>query len=231
MNAEYTTGRINAIECVREGFELIKSDYWLLLAVWIVGGVISGASFLIAAGAMMAGTIYAYLRKIDGHRADFNDLWKGFQCFFPGLVVVFVIVLPIMAVYLLIYVPILIAAISGDRMDPQHLLTMMIGVLVVDLILIIFIVCLHTLLLFAFPLMVDRGLGPITAMSTSARAVLRNLWGVSSLMAANIGLTILGYAALCVGIYFVIPVIIGSSLVAYRRVFPRLNPPTHGGFM
>jgi uncharacterized membrane protein len=62
-------------------------------------------------------------------------------------------------------------------------------------------------------------------MTTSARAVLKNIGGVVGLIVVNFGLVFLGYLALCIGIYFVIPIIIAGQLVAYRRVFPRLNPP------
>lgn len=218
---EIRSGGIRAIECAKEGYELIKSDYWLLFAIWLVGGMIGGFTLFIAAGAMTCGTFYAYLRKIDGHPANFDDLWKGMQWFLPGLVVMALIIVPILLVYALIYIPVLIAASIGSRMSESELLQMLAAAFIVDLILLLVTVCLHTLMIFAIPLIVDKGFGPIKAITTSARAVFKNLGGVAGLIGVNFLLVLAGYAALCVGVYFVIPIILASTLVAYRRVFPR----------
>ena len=85
----------------------------------------------------------------------------------------------------------------------------------------------HTLLTFSFPLLVDRNLGAIDAMKTSARAVWQNLGGVAGLVVVNFALMFVGYLALCVGMYFVIPVMIAGNVVAYRRVFPSLETQTN----
>ena len=86
------------------------------------------------------------------------------------------------------------------------------------------------LLIFSFPLIVDRNLGAVKAMTTSARAVFKNLGGVAGLIGVNFVLVICGYLALCVGVYLVIPIIIAANIVAYRKVFPktdglRFDPP------
>lgn len=70
-------------------------------------------------------------------------------------------------------------------------------------------------------------------MTTSARAVFRNLGGVAGLIGVNFVLVLAGYAALCIGVYFAIPIIIATNVVAYRRIFPRQNnlqfePPPPG---
>ena len=41
-NTEFKTGVISPIDCVKEGFELIKKDYWLLFAIGLVGGLMVG---------------------------------------------------------------------------------------------------------------------------------------------------------------------------------------------
>ena len=53
---EIRSGVIKPVECVKEAFVLIKSDYWLLFAIWIVGAMIGGVTLMIAGGAMTAGT-------------------------------------------------------------------------------------------------------------------------------------------------------------------------------
>jgi hypothetical protein len=229
---EIRSGVIRPIDTVKEAYELIKSDYWLLFAIWIVGGMIGGVSLMIAAGAMTAGTFYAYLRKIDGHPANFDDLWKGMQWFGPGLVIILFILVPIILVYAVVYIPFLLAAAMGSRMSETELMQLLIGAFLVDFILIVIMVCIHTLLLFSFPLIVDRNMGAFKAMATSAKAVFKNLGGVSGMIAVNFVLVLAGYAALCIGVYFVIPIIIASTVVAYRKVFPIPSQPTafSGGF-
>lgn len=229
------TGVIRPVECVKEGFELIKSDYWLLFGIWLVGGMLGGISLFIAAGAMTCGTFYAYLKKIDGFPVKFEDLFKGMQWFGSGLVVMLFIVVPMLVVYAVIYVPVVMAGIMGGKLSQDEFMAMLLGALAVDLVLVVIMVCVHTLLMFAFPLIVDRNLGAFAAIATSARAVLRNLGGVAGLFAINFVLVLAGYLALCVGIYFVIPIIIAGNVVAYRRVFPRIEdrsdePPPVGAY-
>ncbi|MGE3467528.1 MAG: hypothetical protein AB7J13_11410 [Pyrinomonadaceae bacterium] len=222
QNAEFTSGRIRPIECVKEGFELIKSDYWLLLGIVIVGGMIGGVTLFIALGAMSCGIFNAYLKKIDGGSVAFDDLFKGFSWFWSSLLVTAVIVVPMVIVYVVIYVPVLMAAMMGPRLSQDEFLGLFLGALAVDLVFIVIMVCVHTLLIFAFPLIVDRGLSGVKAMTTSARAVFKNMGGVVGLFLVNFGLVLLGELALCIGIYFVLPIIVAANMVAYRKVFPRI---------
>lgn len=232
---EIQSGVIRPIECAKEGWELIKSDYWILFAIWLVGGLIGGVSFFIVAGAMTCGTFYCYLRKIDGNPVKFDDLWKGMQWFWPGLIVTIVIVVPMLVVYVVIYIPIVLSAVMGSKLSQDELMGLLIGAFAVDFILIAIMICIHTLLIFSFPLIVDRNLGALRAMTTSARAVFKNMGGVVGLFLVNFGLALAGELALCIGIYFVIPIIIAANVVAFRKVFPAttaawVNPPPPNPF-
>ena len=190
--------------------------------IWLVGALISSASLLVASGAMTAGTFYCYLRKIDGENVSFDDLWKGMKWFLPGLLVMAIIVIPMIAVYAVIYVPIVMSALMGARLNQEELLAMLAGVFAVDAVLIVIMICLHSLLIFTFPVMVDRNTGALRSMFLSARSVFGNLAGVAGLLGLNFLLALAGYLVICVGIYFAIPVIIAGNVVAYRKVFPRI---------
>ena len=218
---DFQTGVIKPIECVKEGFELIKSDYWILFAATLVAGLIGAFTLYILFGAMACGMFYCYLRKIDGGSVLFDDLWKGFSWWLPGLIICLFLFVPMVIVYGIIYVPFILAAVMGPNLSSDELIGMMIGVMSVDLIFVIIMVCFHTLLMFSFPLIVDRNLSAVKAMTTSARAVLKNMGGVVGLILVNFGLVLLGELAFCIGIYFVIPVLVAGNVVAYRRVFPR----------
>lgn len=220
QNIEIRTGVIKPIECVKEGFALIKSEYWLLFAIWLVGGMIGSISLLIAAGAMTCGTFYCFLKKIDGKPISFDDLFKGMQWFLPGLIVMAIIAVPMILVFGILYFPIIMSAVMGSKLSQDELMTMFLGAIAVDLVVTVIMVCIHTLLIFSFPLIVDRGLGAFSAMGTSAKAVLKNLGGVTGLFVVNFGLALAGELAFCIGIYLVIPIIIAANVVAYRKIFP-----------
>jgi hypothetical protein len=226
-NTEFRTGVIRPVECVKEGFELIKKDYWLLLAILFVGGLIGGATMYILGGAMFCGIFIAYIKAIDGKPVVFDDLWKGMNYFGPGLAVVAVMIVPAFAYYIFAYITFVAAIFGGAQGGEAGLVGALVVVGLIDLVVLIAMVCFHTLLTFALPLIVDRNLGAIDSMKTSAKAVWANLGGVAGLIVVNIGLGLLGYIALCVGIYFVIPIIIAGNLVAYRRVFPSLEMRTN----
>lgn len=228
QNTDFRTGVIKPVECVKEGFELIKSDYWLLFAIWLVGGLIGGFTLYILFGAMICGIFYAYLKKIDGLPVAFDDLWKGMNWFTPGLIVTLVIIVPLLVFYIGVYISVIVAIVVGSQAGEAGVMGALIGVGLLDIIVVILLVCFQTLLMFAYPLIVDRGLGGVAAMKTSARAVWNNLGGVAGLIGVNFGLMIVGYMAFCIGLYFVIPIMIAGNVVAYRRVFPSLQNP--GGF-
>lgn len=226
-NTEFRTGVINPIECVKEGFELIKKDYWLLFAIALVGGLIGGFTMYILAGAMICGIMFAYLKVIDGKPITFDDLWKGMNYFGPGLVVILIIIVPLIVFYIFVYVSMLGAIIGGAQAGEAGVIGAFVVVGIIDLFFLILMVCFHTLLTFSFPLIVDRNLGAIDAMKTSVRAVWQNLGGVAGLVVVNFAMVFVGYLALCIGMYFVIPIMIAGNVVAYRRVFPSLETQTN----
>jgi len=77
MNPEFTTGRIRPIECVKEAYELIKDEYWLLFAVSLVGAIIGGVSMYMVLGPMICGIYLCYLKKIDTSAVDLYDRCRG----------------------------------------------------------------------------------------------------------------------------------------------------------
>jgi uncharacterized membrane protein len=191
--------------------------------------VIGVVSLYILIGAMVSGIMYCYLRRIDGYPVHFEDLWKGFSFFWPSLPTAIVVVVPIVIwaiiVTVTIYLPIVMAAAMGDRLDGDELLATFGGALVFDLIYAVLMTCLHSLLVFSFPLIVDRGLKGFQPVVLSARAVMKNLRGIGGLIGLNFLMVLAGYAACGIGLYLIIPLMMATTLVAYRKVFPALTRP------
>ncbi len=225
MNSpEIRTGVIKPIECFKEGWQLIKNDYWLLFAITIVGVMIGGLTLYIMLGALVCGIIKCYLQVIDGGKADFEWLFKNIKKHFgAGLLVMAVIVVPMLVVFSLITIPAIIQMSSGNSMSEDELITFFAVALIVEFVIAFVMVCLHTLLMFAFPLIADKDLSGWDAIKTSARAVWMNLNGVAGLWTVGFVIGLIGYMLLCFGIYFTIPIIIAGNTVAYRKIFPAVE--------
>jgi hypothetical protein len=222
-NEQFNIGVIKPTECLKEAWELIKPQYWLLFAVTIIGIMIGGMTIYVLLGVMMCGIYLCYLQAIDGQRVEIETLFKNFKLFLPSLLLVIVMIVPAIIVMAVIYVPLLIAAMMGSKLSQSELITLLFGSFAVEIVLAVIMVCLHTLLMFAFPLIVDRNLSSFQAMKLSAKAVWKNLGGVTGIWVLMFLLNLAGMLVFCVGIYFTIPLLLATQLVAYRKVFPKPN--------
>lgn len=223
QNHQFNTGVISGVEVYKEAWELIKGQYWLMLGITIVGILIGSAVPIVIIGPMLCGIYLCMFDKMEGREVKFEKLFKGFEFFGPSLFVAVVIMVPVFVLIFAIYVPIIAMAVAGPRMSESEMIPLLIGTVIFELILAFIMVCFHTLLLFAFPLIADRKLGGIDAMKLSAKAVWNNLGGIASLIGVGFVVAIVGYLMLCIGIYLVLPLIMMSSAVAYRKVFPKIE--------
>lgn len=229
-NTEIRTGVIKPVEVYKEAWELIKDQYWLILGITIVGLLIGGAIPIVLIGPMLCGIYLVLFDKMQGKKIEFGELFKGFEYFLPSLILSVIIMVPLFIMMIGIYAPMIAMAVAGPRMSEAELFAFIAGTIAVELVFAVFMVCLHTLLMFAFPLLVDKKLSAIEAIKLSARAVWRNLSGVVGLFLVGFVVAIVGYLMLCIGIYLVMPLIIMAQLVAYRKIFPAptsqdFNPP------
>jgi uncharacterized membrane protein len=111
-------------------------------------------------------------------------------------------------------------ALAGERMSQEELLVFIAVLIAVELVLGIIMVAVHSMLIFAYPLIVERDLSAMQAIRLSSRASWQNLGGITGLMGVALLFTLAGYLLLCVGIYLVLPLIMAATAVAYRKVFP-----------
>jgi hypothetical protein len=229
VTSEFTTGQIHPIDCAKEGWALIKDEYWMLFAISLVGLLLAGVSMYILLGPMMCGIFICYFKRIDGGKVVLDDLWLGFKYFGRSLLLTIVTVVPIViyfvAIFTTIYVPLIMQAVGGDRVNERQLLGTFLTAIVVDIIIAVVMVCIHSLLMFAFPLIADRGLSSGDAIKVSARAALKNIGGIGGLIGVNFVLALAGEAMCGVGLYLVMPIILATNLVAYRKVFPAPRTP------
>jgi uncharacterized membrane protein len=66
------------------GWELVKADLWNFVLISIVFSLLSSVPFI--QGALIAGFEIYCMKKLLGRRAEFSDLFTGFNFFIPTLV-------------------------------------------------------------------------------------------------------------------------------------------------
>jgi uncharacterized membrane protein len=72
----------------------------------------------------------------------------------------------------------------------------------------------------------EHDMGAVDAMKLSARAGMSNVGGIILLLILEALVLFLGALMICVGFFFVLPIIYAASVFAYRQVFPDLGGPT-----
>jgi uncharacterized membrane protein len=167
------------------------------------------------------------MQKMDGRPFEFGDIFKGFNHFVAGLIPMLIIIVPAVLMTIVMYASLFAVMFSSmdakGRIDDSVIWKLYGTLFVEGVILSLFMGCLHALIMFAFPLIVDRNLGGLDAFKLSAKAVWQNLSGVVGIILVEFVLGFIGYLACGIGLYFVLPIMFAGVFVAYRKVFPKLN--------
>jgi hypothetical protein len=227
-NIEFRTGVIKPVECLKEGWALIKDQYWLFLGITLVAVLIGGAVPIVLIGPMMCGLYLCLLAKMRNEPVQFNQLFKGFDYFLPGLVAAAIQTVPVLIVVVAadaIFFLFTFAVIPHDtysrNQSPPPIF--FVGLIAFVLFAMIVSLTIHAFFMFAYPLIVDRKLSGWDAIKTSFRASTKNLGGILGLILLNAGLGIVGVICCYVGVFFVMPVSFAAYTAAYRRVFPEVS--------
>jgi uncharacterized membrane protein len=226
---EFRTGVITPVECLKEGWAMIKSQYWLFFGICIVGMLVSSAFAIVLMGPMMCGIFFSYLKHMRGERVTFDGLFKGFDYFGQSLIATLIQAIPaviiIALVYLIMFVAMIVSASStrGRDVEEAMMFVTFIGMALIFVAVILLSIVLGVFFMFTFPLIVDRNLSGVEAIKTSMRAGRANLGGVVGLMLLTVLLNFGGLLVCCVGGYFLLPITFAAQAVAYRRVFPDLG--------
>jgi uncharacterized membrane protein len=217
-----------------------------LIAMILAGCIPCVSLFLV--GPVLAGVYYVVLREMRGEPVEFGMMFKGFEKFVPLMVIGIVQSIPeIIGQILRFTVDIGRLGLTGGRKDgdfqffqssnPEFAIAsgVLVFVALVAFVLIIVGVVWRVLLFFAIPLALEYDLGPVDAMKLSAQAAMSNVGGLIVLFIFEFLIALAGILALCIGVFFVIPIIYAANAFAYRQVFPlieqRFNmtpPPAYG---
>jgi hypothetical protein len=229
---------IRPVECLSEGWELVKGNYWLFMGISVVGYIIANlAPLAILWGPMMCGMYYCFRQQQRRREVKFEMLFKGFDYFLQSLIASALMFIPLIVFFLLAYAALialfLAAAPSGGGPGKSSAPWVMLGGMgVFYSVLLLVVVVFQVLFFFVYPLIVDRKMKGVEAFRTSFRAATANLGGVTGIVLLIMLLDIVGSFACCIGQFFVMPVHFAAMAVAYRKVFPEEGmaplPPVEG---
>jgi uncharacterized membrane protein len=222
----FRTSAIRPLESFSEGWRLIRDQYPLMVGISLVGVIIAGSVPLgILQGPMMCGIYICLFALARGERIEFGTLFKGFDHFMPSLIATLVHLVPVILVLLPTSVAMMVlfalsmgggSANTAPRPDAT---TILVGFIGGSLLILLVVLVLTALLLFAYPLIVERRLSGWDACRTSARAALGNAGGVLGLLLLNAAMGFAGLLLCYVGVAFVMPIGFAATAVAYRDVF------------
>lgn len=217
---------IQPVDCLRGAVDLVRDQYWLFVGICAVGMLIGSAvPMAILLGPMMCGIYLCYFKRLRAENVTFELLFKGFDYFLESLIATLIMVGLMMAVivplYMVCFVGFMGLAASGGQANDEETLVALFGLFgLFYFVILVLSLLLGTFFAFVYPLIVDRGLKAVPALTTSFRAVLANLPGMLGLVLLS---TLISLPAACccyLPVFLVLPITFGATALAYRKVFP-----------
>jgi len=217
---------VEPVSCIKGGWELIRSQYWLFVGMTLVGVLIGSAVPIVLMGPMMCGLNLAFFKTRRGEPIEFGTLFKGFDYFGQALIAALLHSIPIIVIvvpayilfYVFMFVSMAAASSSGDP-NPAALFGVMAMFGLFWLVVVALIIIISIGFLFVYPLIVDRKLSAIDAIKLSFRAALANFWRLLGMVILTSLMTSVGVLACYVGAFLVMPIGYAAIAKAYEQVF------------
>ncbi len=243
ITPQYYSGAIDATGCISNGWNLIKPNYWMYFGIsilsWVILSCIPIANIFLI-GPVLVGVYFVFFREMRGEPVEFGMMFKGFEKFVPAMVVGLIQSIPgIIFQILQITLDLgrIFAENSGVLRSESFFASDDAGVAVAGgfMVLLLFLgvfgiifgIAWHITFVFALPILADNDIGPIEAITLSAKAGWSNVGGLIILAILQFFVAVLGVLAICIGVFFVLPIIYAASAFAYRQVFPDLSPAVY----
>jgi uncharacterized membrane protein len=253
---EFNRSAINPGDCIGTAWTLVTSNLGMYIGSTVVAAVIYfAASFIpfvnvLIMVPLMGGLYYQAIHNVDGEPVDFAMMFKGFEKLGPLLLLTFIENLPTIVILVLVYTGQFATSFFGLPMpdlqqggtsaaplDPRIFAGVSAALVALWIVFFIFSIVWSLIFFFAIQLVMDKNIGVIEAISTSARASFSNAGGAIVLMILSGLVILLGAIAICIGLFVAFPVVWVATAAAYRMVFPRLSqtylttppPPTAYG--
>src|SRR5215213_2310916 len=225
----YKRKAFDPIECIKSGWELVKPQFWLFVAMAFIVYIIGQAVPLILMGPMMAGVYVVLFAARRREPIEFSTLFKGFDFFGPSLVATLLHMLPILAIviptYFLFYVSLFVAvAAQGESQSPVGVLGVFFTFFLVIIVIFVLIIIISVGFTFTYPLIVDRRLRGLDAVKLSFKAAMANFWRLLGMMLLTGIMVMVGMAFCIVGMFLVLPISYAAIAAAYEQVFGLKDP-------
>ena len=222
--------------CIGRGWELMKSNFGLVVGATIVYGliqfgvsmlgkipklgiVVTLCNYVFLSGPLMAGLYFLFLRAIRRQGAEVGDLFSGFSNNYLQLVLTYVVMVLLMLLAALpgiaIFVVGLMQTMHHHAAEPLPMALMALGSVVA----LIPSVYLSVGWMFSLALVIDKGMEFWPAMSLSRRMVGKHWWTVFALLIVCGLINVLGLLACCVGLLASVPTGFGALMYAYEDIF------------
>lgn len=239
-NFDFNRGAVNPIQCLSDGYELLKGNYGKFLGILIIGYLIIIVCSFIPLTPLMPPIICGFylclFAMIRHEHFSSSTLFKGFDFFGQSFLASLFVTVPMFILSFLLQIGIYIFAAYVETLNlsentpVEEVLPILYGFLgLISGSLILFIVVafiLGFLMAFIYPLIVDRRLNAFQAIKLSIRGVFGNFFGVLGLMILGQLILLAGLMFFYIGALFVAPIIIAAWAVAYSRIFHQqiVNP-------
>lgn len=220
---DFRVGAIAPVECFKEGWELIKDQYWLFFGIAFVGMLVGSAFAIVLLGPMMGGIFICLFHQQRRQPVEFGMVFKGFDYFLPAFLVQLLKSIPTILLLVPFYVVVVAVMVTSAPRHGQPAEGFPFVIFGTEMVFFAIMGVVHVLVeivaLFALPLVVDRNLSAIDALKLSFRASKANLGSVIGFVLLDALFRVLSLFVCIVGFYFYLPISFAAYIVAYRRVF------------
>src|SRR4030095_3417827 len=101
---EFRRNAVQPVECIKVGWDLVRSQYWLFVGITAIGMIIGSLVPLwLLLGPMMCGIYLALFRTRRGQPIELGTLFKGFDYFGDAVIAALLHMIPILLVILPAY--------------------------------------------------------------------------------------------------------------------------------
>ncbi len=226
---------IRTFDLLRRGREFLGPHYFPMVGACFVAYFVGSlVPFGLILGAMVVGIVYALMQIEQFGRFDFGVIFKGFDKFMEGLIVIlctiafgFLMMIPVMIIFGIGFFGLALTAEQGDAMPIGMIIVMLF--FYIAIILCSFLV--YVPFIFSFYLVGDRQCDGLEAVKQSWHAVKSNLMGVIKFHLVCGIITMLGAMACYIGAILFLPISFAAYFVLYRDIFgpgTTAAPPLEG---
>jgi len=219
------TGNFGLILGATVVFMLVQAGLSLLGMIPFVGTIFSLLSVVVN-GPLIGGLYYFFLKNIRRQPADIGDIFAGFRLSFPQLLLGYLVAALLAGLSAVPGALLMIYPIYQMAQHHQAIPLMLVWACGAGIVAVVPLIYFSTCWIFAVPLIIDKQMDFWKAMGTSRQMVNKHWWAVFGLLVVCGLINFAGVLACCVGVLISAPVVIGTIMYAYERIFSSPALPT-----